>query len=181
MCASLLKDRVRKLILNVPFYPVAGHPELMERMNAQGQRLLRDVIGSPLKVKLILCIVWILQKLPVGKVLLKRGGFSQEDLSMAKVYNEKYRRLAKGAREGTWRGISGAFRDLQLMANSGLSPRDFQNITCEAAIWVGEKDLTTPMAMGSMYKSKFDRAKLNVMKDTGHLLGFLYGKQILEL
>lgn len=181
MCASLLKGRVKKLILNVPFYPVVGQPELIEEMNAQGKRLLRDVIESPFKVKLILCIVWILQKLPFCNLLLRGGGFSQEDLRMAEVHSEKYKRLAKGAREGTRRGISGAFRDLQLMADSGLNPGAVQNISCEVAIWVGDKDQTTPMSMGKMYKAKFDKAKINIMKDMGHLLGFSCGKQILEL
>ena len=178
--ASLFPDRVQKLLLNVPYFPVAGREELFQGMSDASKQLIIDGRDNPFKTRMTLYVVWILQRIPHGKMLLRAGGFSAEDLAAADAHPDKISMLSHAGREGTRGGTQGPFQDMCIMGSVPLSLDLLKKISCGAEVWAGARDATTPSAMAKLYAATLANSNLHIVEDKGHFLGFGLGREILS-
>lgn len=178
--AALFPDRVQKMLLNVPYFPVAGHEELFEGMSDESKQLIINGRDHPFKIRMTLYVVWVLQRIPHGKMLLRAGGFSTEDLAAADAHPDKISMLSLAGREGTRGGPHGACQDLCIMGSVPLSLDLVKTISCGVEVWAGARDATTPSGMAKLYAETLANANLHLVEDKGHFLGFELGREILS-
>lgn len=177
--AGSLPHRAHGLLLAVPFAPLGDDPALWEGISDKGLRILRDARTHPFKTKCLLWTAWLLQRLPLRRLIMRIGGFAPVDIEMHRRFPEKSRQVNAAGRAGNAGGIKGAFRDLKVMTSNPVDWEALRQLDCRAAVWAGALDATTPLAMARAYAEAVPGARLHVVPDLGHFMGMQHGREVL--
>ena len=180
--AARLKDRVKRILLFSPFYPVTNQMKLLENMTDKAKATILDARENIMKTKIRLWAMRVLQHLPQSRgFLLRVAGFPEVDIRTATVdYLNKGSKLKSASKEGSRKGTIGAFRDLRCMSTIELPDTKVASIICPVKIWFGEMDIITPPDMARFYNRILPGSTAHAITDMGHFVAFAKGRDALE-
>ncbi|KAL4428008.1 hypothetical protein ABPG75_002097 [Micractinium tetrahymenae] len=177
--AALLGTRAAGLLLVCPLMPAAGREaELLFGVSPSSLRLAHGAQHHPWRVWATLHALRLLQRIPHGNLLLRLGGFSEEDRRVMAERPEAAAALTAAVREGLAQGVRGALQDLQLFYVNPPAV-DLSSLALPTHIWQGTLDSTTPPAMACAYARALPKATLHELEE-GHIsLPFRHNRAIL--